>query len=256
MLLCRTGCAGRPPFKGGEESPAEPIRQSGKLTAQRPLEVATHRSIAAVARKAVAREARQRFATALEMREAIEGALYDAKLTTTTADVASFTVKHLGERMERRRRAIEDAIAFQSTHRLEGNGLAASRTTRRRIRRIETKTHHRTLKVVALAMAVAVAIGIGLVRLPAKERRSLAVAIDTVPVPAPTAHVPSSLSPALSRADTAPVAPALAVSALPRVGSVADYPRGRRPVPSPSTPAASAKPDPTRTKVLPIDDGF
>src|ERR1700722_2376645 len=45
------------------------------------------------------------------MREAIEDAMIEAMVPTTTADVAAFAAEHLVERTEKRRQSIELALA-------------------------------------------------------------------------------------------------------------------------------------------------
>jgi hypothetical protein len=53
----------------------------------------------------------QRFATAAELREALERAMFEAKVPTTTTDVAQFWAQHMSERATRRKQAIDFAIA-------------------------------------------------------------------------------------------------------------------------------------------------
>lgn len=52
-----------------------------------------------------------RYDTAAELREAIEDAMIEAMVPATTSDVAAFAAEHLSERAERRRQAIDIALA-------------------------------------------------------------------------------------------------------------------------------------------------
>ena len=65
----------------------------------------------AVVRKALAHSPENRYATAAELREAIEDAMIEAMVPTTLGDVAAFAAEHLAERAERRKQAIDIALA-------------------------------------------------------------------------------------------------------------------------------------------------
>jgi hypothetical protein len=69
-----------------------------------------HGAVSAVVRKALAYAPENRYQTAAELRDALEKAMVEAKVPTTTTDVAAFTAKHLAERTDRRRQAIELAL--------------------------------------------------------------------------------------------------------------------------------------------------
>lgn len=109
---------GKPPFAVDRSVDTLRLKLSEQLPAPPALPV--HPSVAAVARKAVAQAPPHRFATALEMREAIENAMGDAGLTTTCADVAAFVAQELASRTKARRRAIERALAATSPGRPAG----------------------------------------------------------------------------------------------------------------------------------------
>ena len=76
-----------------------------------PMPPNVHPAIAAIARKALTTAPDKRFATAAEMREALEAAMLDARLATTASDVSTFVLEHLGERTAKRRQLIDIALA-------------------------------------------------------------------------------------------------------------------------------------------------
>jgi serine/threonine-protein kinase len=76
-----------------------------------PLPPHVHPAIAAVARKALSMPAEKRYATAVEMRDAMEAAMVDAGIPTTSADVAAYVQRHLAERTAKRRQVIDIALA-------------------------------------------------------------------------------------------------------------------------------------------------
>jgi serine/threonine protein kinase len=100
--------AGHPPYEGENQLATLHLLSSGRPPT--PLRSDVHPSIAAVVRKALTHAMDKRFATAMELREALELAMVDAKMQTTTADVAAFAAQHLTERAEKRRRAIDVAL--------------------------------------------------------------------------------------------------------------------------------------------------
>jgi len=101
--------SGKPPYEGDNQLATLHLLGSGRPPV--PLPSAVHPSIAAVVRKALAHEAENRYETAAELREAIEDAMIEAMVPTTVADVAAFSAEHLSERAERRRQAIDIALA-------------------------------------------------------------------------------------------------------------------------------------------------
>jgi serine/threonine-protein kinase len=76
-----------------------------------PLPPEVHPAIAAVTRKALSMPAEKRYATAAEMRDAIEAAMVDAGVPATTSDVSAYMKEHLSERTVKRRQVIDIALA-------------------------------------------------------------------------------------------------------------------------------------------------
>ncbi len=101
--------AGKPPFEG--ENPLATLHLLGSGRPPMPLPSSVHPAISAIVRRAMSFSRDQRYPTAAELREAIERAMVAAQCTTTAADVAAFATQHLAERMEKRRHAIDAAIA-------------------------------------------------------------------------------------------------------------------------------------------------
>ena len=62
-------------------------------------------------RTALSHAPENRYPTAAAMREAIEDAMVEAMVPTTTGDVAAFAIEHVAERAEKRRQSIELALA-------------------------------------------------------------------------------------------------------------------------------------------------
>jgi serine/threonine-protein kinase len=109
--------SGKPPYEAENQLATLHLLSSGRPPLPLPLTV--HGAISAVVRKALAYAPENRYQTAAELREALEKAMVEAKVTTTHEDVAAFTGKHLAERAERRRKAIELALeAAAERHRV------------------------------------------------------------------------------------------------------------------------------------------
>jgi serine/threonine-protein kinase len=100
---------GKPPFDADNTLGTLHLLTSGQPPI--PLPPSVHPAISAVARKALTTPPEKRFSSAAEMRDAIEAAMLDAKVATTSADVASFVVEHLSERTAKRRQIIDIALA-------------------------------------------------------------------------------------------------------------------------------------------------
>jgi serine/threonine-protein kinase len=101
---------GKPPFEAENEVQSLFLLASGKPPA--PLPPSVPAAVAAVVRKALSNAPDRRYATASELQQAIEAAMVEAHLTTTTAAVAAFLEKHAGERAKKRRDAI--ALGLQA----------------------------------------------------------------------------------------------------------------------------------------------
>jgi serine/threonine-protein kinase len=76
-----------------------------------PLPSSVHPAVARLVMRALALDPRDRFATAAELQTAIEGAMVQAKITSTTHDVARFAKEHLADHLKERRQAIDLAIS-------------------------------------------------------------------------------------------------------------------------------------------------
>ena len=99
---------GRPPYEGDNQLATLHLLTSGQPPA--PLPPTVHPEVAAIARRALAHDPARRFATAEQMQEAIEHAMIEAKLVTTTTDVAAFLSEHMADRARGRKEAIELAL--------------------------------------------------------------------------------------------------------------------------------------------------
>ncbi len=100
---------GRPPYEG--ENALGTLKQLSSKRPPLPLPAAVHPAMGAVVRKALAYEPGERYQTAAEMRDALEGATIEAGTPTTHADVARFVMTHVGAELATRRGAIERALA-------------------------------------------------------------------------------------------------------------------------------------------------
>ena len=110
--------AGRPPYEGDNQLATLHLLGSGRPPV--PLPPAVHPAIVAIVRKALAHAPEGRYATAKELNEALEDAMLLANIPTTPADVAAFSTEHMAERAERRKHAVELALAAAAErHRVE-----------------------------------------------------------------------------------------------------------------------------------------
>jgi serine/threonine-protein kinase len=100
---------GKPPFDADNTLGTLHLLTSGRPPL--PLPPSVHPAIANLARKALTTPPEKRFSSAAEMRDSIEAAMLDARVATTTADVAAFVVEHLAERTAKRRQTIDIALA-------------------------------------------------------------------------------------------------------------------------------------------------
>jgi serine/threonine-protein kinase len=110
--------SGRPPYDGPNQLATLHLLTSGKPPL--PLPASVPAPLSAVVRRALSADPAQRFETAAEMQRALEGAMVDAGVSTTTSDVAAFTVQHLTDRAEARKKAID--LAFEAAaerHRMQ-----------------------------------------------------------------------------------------------------------------------------------------
>jgi serine/threonine-protein kinase len=96
--------AGKPPFEAENEVQTLFLLTSGRPAP--PLRTSVHAAVAEVVRKALTHDVEARFATAAEMQAAIEAAMLEAGITTSTAAVADYLSTLVADRTERRKEAI------------------------------------------------------------------------------------------------------------------------------------------------------
>jgi len=109
---------GKPPYEGENQLATLHVLTSGNPPP--PLPGRVHPEIAAVVWRALAHDPARRFHTAEDMQEAIEHAMIEANLQTTTADVAQFVNEHMADRALARKEAIDIAVhAAQERARVE-----------------------------------------------------------------------------------------------------------------------------------------
>jgi serine/threonine-protein kinase len=101
--------SGKPPYEADNQLATLQLLASGKPPA--PLSPSIHAAIAAIVKKALSHDPAGRYATAAEMRVAMEAAMINASVRATVADVAAFANEHLAERNAQRRSAIDIALA-------------------------------------------------------------------------------------------------------------------------------------------------
>ncbi|HEY8038564.1 MAG TPA: serine/threonine-protein kinase [Polyangiaceae bacterium] len=107
--------AGKPPYEGDNQLATLHLLGSGRPPV--PLPPSVHPAVAGVVRKALGHAPESRYDTAAELREAIEDAMVEAMVPTTTGDVAALCQEHLGERFEKRRQSIDLALAAAAERR-------------------------------------------------------------------------------------------------------------------------------------------
>ncbi len=124
--------AGKPPYEAENQLATLHLLSTGRPPA--PLPPTVNAAIAAVVLKALSHSPALRYQTAAELRDALEQAMVLAKVPATHADVAAFSAKYLTERAEKRRQAIDLALAAAAErHRIAdlarpANGPAVSFT--------------------------------------------------------------------------------------------------------------------------------
>jgi eukaryotic-like serine/threonine-protein kinase len=111
--------SGKAPFEGENDLATLSLLTAGRPPAALPASI--HPSIVAVVSRALTHSPEGRFATAAEMRSAIEGAMIDAGLATTTSHVAAFATEHLAHYTERRQSSVQLAMnAADERERMRG----------------------------------------------------------------------------------------------------------------------------------------
>jgi serine/threonine protein kinase len=107
--------AGKPAFEGDNHLATLHLLGSGRPPV--PLPDSVHPSIRAVVRKALAHSPENRYSTAAELKDAIEDAMIEAMVPTTSADVAAFTLEQVGDRAEKRKAAVDLALSAAAERR-------------------------------------------------------------------------------------------------------------------------------------------
>jgi serine/threonine-protein kinase len=100
--------SGRPPYDGDNQLAMLRALTSGEPPA--PLPSSVPMLVADVVMRALSFEKESRWSTALELHRAIEAAMNESGLATSTADVGAFVAEHLHSRSAERRRAVDLAL--------------------------------------------------------------------------------------------------------------------------------------------------
>jgi serine/threonine-protein kinase len=259
---------GKPAYDGDGQLATLQLLGSGQPPA--PLPSSVHPSIAAVVRRALAHAPEDRYATASELREALEEAMIEAKVPTSVSDVAAFAAEHLSEHAERRRRAISVALAAATERErvdclLESTGehsfirgrtpLSASQPVRIPDAPAPVPPQPQPRKGVVAVVALFAVAAVGTTGVPTtmfRPKPQPVVAETNVPkVPPPPTQSASAPTPngletpsATSSASSPSGIPTFAVSDLPKAaprGTWTPPPHGTPP-PSPRAIAANAQP--------------
>jgi serine/threonine-protein kinase len=116
--------SGAPPYEA--ETDADVVRALMSGRPPRRLGHAVHPSVEAVVLRALAWQADQRFATALDLQRALEQATAHAGLQTSAADVSDFLAEQLGDRARERQETL--ALGMREAAERQG-GVARERTS-------------------------------------------------------------------------------------------------------------------------------
>jgi serine/threonine-protein kinase len=95
---------GKPPFEAENDIQTLFVLSSGRPPP--PMRGDVHPAVAAVVRRALTHTPAARFATAAEMQGALEEAIIQAGLSTTSAQIAAYLQQQMGERATKRKEAI------------------------------------------------------------------------------------------------------------------------------------------------------
>ena len=101
--------SGKPAFDGENHLATLHLLTAGRPPL--PLPSTVHPAVSAIARRALSHDPAQRFATAAEMQSAIEAAMVQAGLVTTTTAVAAFVREHMAERSKKRKEGLDLALS-------------------------------------------------------------------------------------------------------------------------------------------------
>jgi serine/threonine protein kinase len=99
---------GDPPFEG--ENPLATLHLLTTPGAPPPLPGDVPLPVQELVRRTLEKDPDNRVATAADMQKAIESAMIEAKIQTSTSDVAAFVAEHLTERAEARKKAVSLAL--------------------------------------------------------------------------------------------------------------------------------------------------
>jgi eukaryotic-like serine/threonine-protein kinase len=101
--------SGRSPYESDNDMAT--LIQLAQQKPPEPLPPEIPQPIRKVVARALAWDPNERYATAAELRDALEGAIASAGIVATNADVAAFTARHLAERVGARERAVALALS-------------------------------------------------------------------------------------------------------------------------------------------------
>jgi serine/threonine-protein kinase len=107
-MLYRLLC-GKAPYEGENDLASLNLLTAGKPPP--PLPPTVHPSIVAIVHRALTHAPDGRFATAAALQAAMEAAMQDAGVVTTTAGVAAFAAEHLAPYTEKRQSSVQLALA-------------------------------------------------------------------------------------------------------------------------------------------------
>ena len=261
--------SGRAPYDGGNEVATLTLLQAGNPPA--PLPSTVHPAVASVVMRALGPLPESRFAMATELQRAIENAMAEAQIETTTSAVAAFVASHVADGARRRKALIAQALKAlserQSSPVVEADttpapaGSVGSSTIRPAAVEVELPPPPpRRTWVFAVTVAGAVAGVAGLAIFATSQSRASAKGANGAAVSsAPDSPETEPNSPAGAPLGSAGGGvPTLDVTQLPvadGTGSGASsvpIPSARLPMPVRISPPAAPK-RPTRVR---IDDGF
>jgi serine/threonine protein kinase len=101
--------AGKPAYEGENHVATLHLLLSGRPPS--PLPASVPPAVGAVVRRALSHDPEGRYATAADMQAALEAAMVEARLVTTTTDVAAFVREHMADRAKKRKEAMDLALS-------------------------------------------------------------------------------------------------------------------------------------------------
>ena len=217
----------KPAFEA--KSPTQLLQRFGTKQPPEPLPSTVHPAVAQLVMRALAPEPRDRFATAAELQTAIEGAMVQAKLQCTTADVARFVKDHMAAHAKERKEAIDVAIAAaKERHHETASGIMPAGSAPDEPISIELVEPSNTKRTIAVAVAFALLAAVAAV--------AVAIALHRPP---PKVIVEQS-APATSTVVIVAAPPPTTSAAIPALPTVAvdDLPKPATAAPAPTTHAA------------------